>query len=495
MSSLDFLKPIIHLLPEIKNPERPSSLKEKLMWVAFALGLFFIMSNLTAFGVDTSSTEGLEFLQVITASNIGTLLTTGIGPIVLASIFLQLFNGAGILHFDMQDPEDKKTFFGVQKLLAIILAIFEGFMFVFLGRIDLISDSFFIQIIVVLQIAFGSIILLFLDELISKYGIGSGISLFIAANVSFTVVSGALSLLGFNNPNGVLSILQAGGADAIPNAIFYMTPLYFTIIVFIIVVYAEGMKVELPLSFGMAKGVGGRFPIKFLYVSVLPVILTSALLLNIQFLAAVLPAHAQGDTPNGMDILGSIAWVVNIPKGTNMQGIEEFYPSLQDGFLYLITPTGLSPNPLYTGRSVFEHWALIASSSTPIFNIPELIHLFLYAIIFIILCVIFGKFWVETAGMGAKDVSSQLQSSGFQIPGFRRDPRAIESVVNKYIPTIVILGSAFVGIIAVLADLTGALGTGTGILLTVNILNKFHEQLTSMNAFDLHPGFGKIFGI
>ncbi len=494
MSSLDFLKPVIHLLPEIKHPDKPLGLKGKLIWVGIALAIFFVMSNVTAFGVDTSSTAGLEFLQVVTASKIGTLLTAGIGPIVLASIFLQLFNGAGILNFDMQDPEDKKTFFGVQKILAVILAFFEGAMFVFLGRIDLFVDTFFMQIIVVLQIAFGSIILLYLDEIVSKYGIGSGISLFIAANVSFTIISGALSLFGWNNPNGIISILQTGGADAIPNAIFYLTPLYFTAIVFLVVVYAEGMKVELPLSFGMAKGVGGRFPIKFLYVSNIPVILTAALLLNIQFLAAILPAHDQGELPVGLDIVGCIGWVVNIPKGV-VGGVEEFYPDLQDGFLYLITQKGLSSNPLYTGRNVFEHWALLASSSTPIFQIPELIHLLIYAIVFIGMCILFGKFWVETAGMGAKDVAAQLQSSGFQIPGFRRDPRAIENVVNRYIPVIVILGSAFVGVIAVLADLTGALGTGTGILLTVSILHRFYEQLTSMNAFDLHPGFGKMFGI
>ncbi|MCC7552833.1 preprotein translocase subunit SecY [Candidatus Micrarchaeota archaeon] len=495
MSSLDFLKPIIHLLPEIKNPDRPLGLKEKLIWVGIALALFFIMSNITAFGVDTSNMQGLEFLQVVTASSIGTLLTAGIGPIVLASIFLQLFNGAGILHFDMQDPEDKKTFFGVQKLLAIILAIFEGIMFVFLGRLDLISNTFFMQTIVVSQIALSSIILLYLDEIVSKYGVGSGISLFIAANVSFTIISGALSLLGFNNPNGVLQILQAGGADAIPNAILYMTPFYFTIIVFLIIVYAEGMKVELPLSFGLAKGVGGRFPIKFLYVSNIPVILTAALLLNIQFLAAVLPAKDQGVMPDGFDLVGSIGWVVNVPKGTMINGEEEFYPDLQDGFLYLITQRGLSPNPLLTGRSVFDHWGLILSSSTPIFKIPEIMHLLIYAIVFTGLCILFGMFWVETAGMGPKDVASQLQSSGFQIPGFRRDPRAIENVVNRYIPVIVILGSAFVGIIAVLADLTGALGTGTGILLTVGILHRFYEELKSMNAFGLHPGFGRMFGI
>ena len=419
MSSLDFLKPVIHLLPEIKPPERPLGLKDKLIWVAVALGVFFVMFNTAALGVNVPRGEGLEFLQVVTASRIGSLLTIGIGPIILASIFLQLFNGAGILKFDMQDPEDKKTFFGTQKLLAIVLAFFEAAMFVFLGRLELISDTFFMQSLVVVQLSFSSIILLYLDEIVSKYGIGSGISLFIAAGVSFTIISGTLGLV--TGTNGIIEIFAEGGAEAIPNAIFHLTPLFFTLLVFAVVVYAEGMKVELPLAFGLAKGVGGRFPIKFLYVSNIPVILTAALLLNVQLFAAAFPSHPPEVRPEGFDIVGSFAWVVDMPA----QDGASTYPVLMDGFLYLITARGITPP---TGQTFFDYIGVIATATTPIFNIPELMHMLIYAIMFVLMCILFGKFWVETAGMGAKDVARQLQSSGFQIPGYRRDPRAIESL-------------------------------------------------------------------
>jgi preprotein translocase subunit SecY len=129
---------------------------------------------------------------------------------------------------------------------------------------------------------------------------------------------------------------------------------------------------------------------------------------------------------------------------------------------------------------------------TPLTNIPELAHVFVYIISYVVLCVVFGRFWIETTGMSAKDVAEQLKDSGLLIPGFRRDPRIIEKILDKYIPMITILGSIFVGLLASFADLTGALGTGTGILLTVGILGSLYETLEREKMFELYPELKKI---
>jgi preprotein translocase subunit SecY len=123
-----------------------------------------------------------------------------------------------------------------------------------------------------------------------------------------------------------------------------------------------------------------------------------------------------------------------------------------------------------------------------------LLHILIYSAAMILVCVIFGKFWVEMSGMGAKQVAGQLQTVGLHVPGFRRDPRVIEMVLERYIPMITILGSAAVGSLAVLADLTGALGTGTGILLTVGILYRMYEELAAQQAFEMMPALKAIFG-
>jgi len=89
-------------------------------------------------------------------------------------------------------------------------------------------------------------------------------------------------------------------------------------------------------------------------------------------------------------------------------------------------------------------------------------------------------------------MANQLTSSGFQIPGFRSDPRMLETILGKYIFPLTVTGSFTVGLLAGMADLTGALGTGTGILLTVGIMYKMYEQMEQMKMFELYPALGNM---
>ncbi|MEM4554996.1 MAG: preprotein translocase subunit SecY [Candidatus Anstonellaceae archaeon] len=504
-SSLDFLKPILRILPEVEAPKKPPTLSERLMWSGIALCLFFVMYNVVALGVHSSAAHS-DFLQVITASKIGSLITVGIGPIVLASIFLQLFAGAKIINVDLTDSEQRRTFQGTQKLLAIILCFLEAALFVIFARMvitplfPMLGEGVVVQegkeaihapytvLLVILQIALGSLILLYLDEVVSKHGIGSGISLFIAAGVSQAIVGGTLFLL--TDPStGVIAHLASGSAEALPAAITALLPLFFTILVILVVAYAEGIKIEIPLAFDKAK-VGSRHAIKFLYVSNIPVILASALLLNLQFFAVGLAGNhlcIGGEfDPNlptfnkckdGIDLVQIIGFV-----GTDKQ--------LHDGLLYFISPIYRPYQGNYA--AYFNH---ILHSTTPVFGIPEWVHVITYILFMVILCVIFGQFWVEvTPGLSAKEVAMQLDKAGMQIPGFRRDTRIIEKVLDNYIPYVVVLGSAFVGLLAALADLTGALGTGTGILLTVGILYRLYQDLERQQLFESYSALSSMLG-
>ena len=490
-SSLDFMKPFLHLLPEVQAPQRPTALPEKLMWTGIALILFFVMYHVVAVGVKPS-VGGSDFLQVVTASKIGSLITVGIGPIVLASIFLQLFAGAKIIKVDMSNPEEKRTFQGAQKLLAILLCFFEAAVFVIFAQLVVVDNPIFgsialTQFIIILQIALGSLVLLYLDEVVSKYGLGSGISLFIAAGVAFAIVGGTIAL--FTGAGGVLESLSSGSAEALPNALIALLPLVFTIIVFLVVSYAEGVKVEIPLAFDRARGLGSRFPIKLLYVSNIPVILASALLLNMQFFAigladkhlCITGSYDENGPPfekcsGGIDLVQAIATVDS--------GKE-----LRDGLLYYVSPIY---RPLQGNYGTY--FGQLINGTTPIFGIPEWVHVLTYIVFIVCLCIVFGQFWVETTGMSAKDVAKQLDNSGLQIPGFRRDPRIVEKVLDNYIPYIVVIGSAFVGLLAALADMTGALGTGTGILLTVGILYRMYQDLENQKLFESYSGLGSLMG-
>lgn len=490
MGLIDIFHNVAKFLPEVKAPEKPPTGKERMIWTAIAIVLFFIMYHITVFGVNESSASSLDFLQTITASRLGSLLTVGIGPIVLASIFLQLFVGAKILNIDMSKKADREKFHEAQKILAIILAFLEAGIFVMTARVLLtplfpglgealttLADGTqslnapYTMALVVIQIALGSIILQYLDEIVTKYGLGSGISLFIAAGVSLSIIGGLVSLIF--QPNGVIETLTGGGAEAIPGAITSLLPFVFTVIVFLVVVYAEGMKVEIPISFERVRGMAPKLPLKFFYVSNIPVIFASALLLNVQlFAASVLPKVTSFD-----EAKSNLLSYIGVVDSSNV---------LRDGLLYYIT------HPPIFSRNTAEQFNLLLNSSSPVFGIPEWAHAILYVLFLSISSILFGLFWVETSNMDAKNVAGQLTNSGIQIPGFRRDPRMLETILNKHILPLTIVGSFSVGLLAGLADLTGALGTGTGILLTVGILYKLYEQLEQMKIFDLYPSIGNM---
>ena len=520
-SSLAFLRPLHALLPEVKTPTTPPVFNQRLIWTGIALLIFFSMYHIMAVGLDPRYASNTDFLQVVTASKIGSLVTTGIGPIVLASIFLQLFVGAKLINVNLRDPQEKMEFYGTQKLLAFILCLFEAFAYVVLGHMGIVPISFpllgqldptLTTILVVLQIALGSIVLLYLDEVVSKYGIGSGISLFIAAGVSLAIAGGTVDI--FFGEGGVFQTIGSGGAEVISKIILTMLPLFFTFVVFLVIVYVEGIKIEVPLAFERARGIGVGFPIKFTYVSNIPVILAFALIANFQLMAAMMvDTHVcitgtqvekylpDIDSSTGKKMLNPDYDAFRACNDKGKDGIDlvnyvgratggEGQPAtFSEGLLYLISPIY---RPL--GHNYGAYISDLFTRPSPLFKIPEFIHVIVYIIFLMAICVVFGQFWVETTNMGPKEVADQLDASGMQVPGFRRDPRMVASILEKYIPPIVVMGSAFVGLLAALADLTGALGTGTGILLTVGILYRMYQDIENQNIFSSSALASKFLG-
>lgn len=426
---MNFLDTIIGFIPTIKAPAKVPTIKQKLLWTLVVLVLFFLLGTVALVGLQASADLGR--LQVILASNIGTLLTLGIGPIVVASIILQLLAGIKIINFDFSNKVERARFSGLQTILAIVIAVVEAVIMTMFGLLTPLPGMF---LPVVIQIVLGAILIIYLDDIVNKYGIGSGIGLFIAAGVSQTILWRIFSIPTVGYAGGLLfqgmSLLAAGSTIELLR--FVLVPILMTLLVFFAVLYAESMHINIPLTVGRS-GMGAKYPVKFLYVSVMPVILASTLFVNIALLTKILPRTA---FVNMLDVF------LNTPYTL----VETIFAN---GFSFLLLLQGLG-----------------------------------YMVLFVGACVIFGKFWVEVGGQGVENVAKQLQSSGMSIPGFRRDERVIVGVLNRYIPTIVILGSMFVGFLAFFSDLTGAIGTGTGVLLTVGVIYRFYEQLAKEQAFE-----------
>jgi len=434
---MSFFDNLLGILPTVKEPSKVPNVRQKLLWTLIILVIYFILGTITLIGLDTQSeaVRNIGMYQTILASDIGTLITLGIGPIVLASIILQLLAGVKIINFDFSKTEDRARFSGAQKLLAIVLAIIEAFIYTKFGMLVPAAGMFWI---VALQVVIGAIIVIYLDEVVSKYGIGSGIGLFIAAGVCQAIIWRIFSLpIGLNDTGGLLfqgiKLVMTGAMTELLALV--IIPILFTLLVFFAVVYVESVHVNIPLTVGRS-GMGANFPVKLMYVSNMPVILTGTLFANVALFASLAKGKALGN------ILTPIA-------------------------NFLTSQHGLLQNAIFGSVTL---WMVLAAIG--------------YAILFVFFCIIFGKFWVEVGGQGTENVAGQLQRSGMSIPGFRRDERVLVTVLDRYIPTIVVLGSITVAVLAVLADFTGAIGTGTGILLTVGIVYRFYEQLAKEQIFE-----------
>ncbi len=452
MGIVEALEPIYSLVPSIKSPESELPLKTKLMWTAAVLLLFFALGNITLIGI--SQVEGqsnpLEAYQEILASQNGTLLTAGIGPIVLASIILQLLVGGKILDVDLTDPKGKARFQGLQKLFAILMCLIEGVIYPWSGMIP--SAGLMNVLFLGAQIALGSMILLYLDETVSKYGLGSGIGLFIAGGVSARFFWQIFRIpgIGLNPQGGVIFTFLSSWFTGVPNFVLLL-PILIAVIIFLTVTYANSIHVNIPITMGR-RGFGGRYPVNLLYVSVLPVILTVALFANLRMWSAMVSG-----IPILGDVMRALIWATGspVPEWGISQGIYNL-------FLDILTQTAAS------GLIVF------ADANIQLRLLQGLI----YLIVLCVGCVVFGKFWVKMGGQSPEDVANQLESSGMYIPGFRRDSRIIEKILNRYIPPIVVIGSIFVGLLAGLGNMAlGTVASGTGILLTVGIVYKLYEQI------------------
>ena len=451
MSSLEVLEPIFKFIPEVKSPVHREDFNEKLKWTALILVLYYFLTQIPLYGLAPGAIDSFAQLRAVMAGSFGSILTLGIGPIVTASIVLQLLVGSNLLDLDLSSHKDKSHFQATQKVLSIVFTVFEASVLVLTGNLVPIDGSY--TGILIFQLVLGALVIIYLDEVVSKWGFGSGIGLFIAAGVCQVIMVGTFSIL--QGTDGLLAgiipkfIQQAtmGTPD------FYaLIPLLATIIVFSVVLYGEAMRVEIPISHGSVKGHGrirgavGKYPLKFVYSSNMPVILTSALLVNVTLFANVFQKI-------GFPILG------HLEKGKAV-----------DGIAWLLTTPNLT------------------------MFITEPIHVLVYAVFFIACCILFSYLWVEISGLNAKKISEQLHSSGIQIPGFRSSKRQLYKILKKYIPALTIISGIYVGLIAFLADLTGALGGGTGVLLTVGILHKLYEEMAEEQLMSANPLLRKVLG-
>uniref|UniRef100_A0A4W3JW55 SEC61 translocon subunit alpha 1a n=1 Tax=Callorhinchus milii TaxID=7868 RepID=A0A4W3JW55_CALMI len=201
---LEVIKPFCAVLPEIQKPERKIQFREKVLWTAITLFIFLVCCQIPLFGIMSSdSADPFYWMRVILASNRGTLMELGISPIVTSGLIMQLLAGAKIIEVG-DTPKDRALFNGAQKLFGMIITIGQAIVYVMTGMYGDPSEmGAGICLLIIIQLFVAGLIVLLLDELLQKgYGLGSGISLFIATNICETIVWKAFSPTTVNTGRG-----------------------------------------------------------------------------------------------------------------------------------------------------------------------------------------------------------------------------------------------------------------------------------------------------
>jgi len=380
----------------------------------------------------------------------------GITPIITSGMVMQLLAGSRIIDVDQSLREDRALFGGAQKLFGMLITMGEAVAYVMSGMYgDVREIGAGNAILIMVQLFFAGIIVILLDELMQKgYGMGSGISLFIATNICESIIWKAFSPTTMNTGKGtefegaivatfhflasrsdkVMALREAFYRQSAPN----LTNLFATMLVFFIVIYFQGFRVDLPVKYQKIRGQQGNYSIKLFYTSNIPIILQTALVSNLYFFSQLLYRRFKSNML--VNLLGQ--W----------QDLEYGGQSIPVGGLayYISPPTTFS-----------DIW-------------EDPIHALVYVIFVLTSCALFSRTWIAVSGSSPQDVAKQLRDQQMIFKGHRES--SLLRTLDMYIPTAAAFGGMCIGMLTIVADFLGAIGSGTGILLAVTIIYQYFEM-------------------
>ena len=476
------LRDIFQFIPEVTKPiEKKVDFKVKLKWTLIILVSFFVLANVSLFGLSENALSRFEYLAILLGTDFGSIISLGIGPIVMASIILQLLTGAGILNIDTNTTEGKRFFQGLQKLMVLFFIVFEALVYVLMKGLEAMPGFTGLMIF---QLILGGLAIFYMDEVTTKWGFGSGVSLFIGAGVSWRLFTSAFQFINQQGKNCLLDwgntacsgkvfvLIQSFASGAKIETATALAAIVATIVIFLIVVWAQSLKVEIPLSFGRVRGYGVKWPLSFFYASVIPVIFTAALIANLQLFGGLLENAAApclvegGICAGGAKIASYFGFLGHFIDGQAVSGLAFWMGSTN--IVELFIRGGFLPRYLIQGLT--------------------------HVLVFAVFSTMFSIFWVKTSGMDSRAQAKKIASSGLQVAGFRQDIRVLESILDRYIMPLTVMGGIAIGLLASMTDLLGALVSGTAILLVIMIMFQFYQNIAQQHQTDMAPMMQKFMG-
>lgn len=288
------------LIHKLKMIVEDSTLRRRVLFVLVALVIFRLLANIPIpaaagqnLGALLSNDQALGFLNLITGGGLSavSVVMLGVGPYITASIIMQLLTMMSPKIKAMQSEEGeigRRKMTQYSRLLTVPLAVVQGYgLLAYLSQkgilVGLTPFEIFTNTIIV---AAGSILLMWIGELISEFGIGNGVSLLIFAGIVSSI------------PATIGQLLFTFDVSQIP---VYVAASAATLFLVVAVVYMTEAERPVPVTY--AKQVRGNhttggtmtyLPLRVNQAGVIPIIFALSILVFPTVIANALSTMGNG---------------------------------------------------------------------------------------------------------------------------------------------------------------------------------------------------------
>ncbi|HNW71502.1 MAG TPA: preprotein translocase subunit SecY [Candidatus Paceibacterota bacterium] len=272
-------------LGKIKLIWTDPSLRKRILFVLGAFVVFRLLSSIPIPGIDAvalnrflNNNQFFGILNIFSGGGLSNLsiIMLGVGPYITGSIIMQLLTimVPSLKRLYHEEGEaGKKKFVQYSRMLTIPLAVIQGFslLAVLEGQKILVNLTAFDRVTNLIIVVAGAMLIMWIGELMSEFGIGNGVSLIIFA--------GIVSRL----PSGISQILFTFDVSQIPTFILLVA---FGILVIAGVVIVTEAERPIPVTYakrvrGLKMYGGGStyLPLRVNQAGVIPIIFALSILL------------------------------------------------------------------------------------------------------------------------------------------------------------------------------------------------------------------------
>ncbi len=427
---------------------KTKDLRNKFIFVLAMMAIFRLMASIPVPGVDISlitkffasgQNSAFGFLNMILGGGLEnlSLVMLGMGPYITASIIFQLL-GMIIPSIEEMMKEGgeagRKTINQWSRLATVPLALLQGWAMIKLFQTQGLIPNLPLSVLIsaLISIAAGSVVVMFLGELISEKGIGDGVSLLIFAGIVSRLPHGIYNQIMLFDASNLSSILNMTVFALISIAMIGLVVSINEARRNITVSYAKQVRGN-----KMFGGVTTYLPLSVNPTGVIPVIFAVSF----------------------MVIPGAIFQLLaRIPSMKGLEGVSEFFARTFTSFPYW----GPIPGAVWGAG--------------------------LYDLIYFLLVFFFTYFYAAVV-FNPKDIADNLQKTGGFVPGIRpgeNTAKYIDTTLNR----LLLVGAAFLGFIAIAPSIVGSLTQiqgfdflvgGTSLLIVVSVvmdtIKKVNAQL------------------